>query len=336
MTCAPIRILGVDPGLRNTGWGIIDAEGARLTFVASGCVRSDPAAPMGARLRQLHEGLCTVIAAHAPQEAAIEETFVNRDPQSALKLGQARGVALTAPALAGLTSTISLEMGIRGGVHPIERRQLGSILSEYLRPTGLVDEDLDLFELDLLDYRRTFLEKLFAIHAAAARHLEGDATALNRQGRHYYDIYYLLGRDDVVAFAGSDDYRTLAIEIDALSRAGGDVLLIGVDQTANAALHLAAQSAGRRQFVRWGLTPGGVVECPSFPGCPNGFNAIEEKLQGVSQTASSGSLHLQRIPLRDLIHTASGWIREVPTAMLCDDTECLLCGAVRKSLQPRR
>ena len=124
--------------------------------------------------------------------------------------------------------------------------------------------------------------------------------------------------------------------IDALSRAGGDVLLINVDQTANAALHLAGQRAGRRQFLRWALTPGGVVECPSFPGCPNGFNAVEEKLQGASQTASAGAIHLQRIPLRDLIHTASGWIREDPSAMLCDDAECLLCGAVRKSLQPRR
>ncbi len=102
MIALPIRILGVDPGLRNTGWGIIDAHGSRLVFVASGRVQSDAGASMGARLRQLHEGLARVIADHAPQEAAVEETFVNRDPQSALKLGQARGVALTVPALAGL------------------------------------------------------------------------------------------------------------------------------------------------------------------------------------------------------------------------------------------
>jgi len=102
MIALPIRILGVDPGLRNTGWGIIDAHGSRLVFVASGRVRSDAGASMGARLRQLHEGLARVIAEHAPHEAAVEETFVNRDPQSALKLGQARGVALTVPALAGL------------------------------------------------------------------------------------------------------------------------------------------------------------------------------------------------------------------------------------------
>jgi aminoglycoside 3-N-acetyltransferase len=121
--------------------------------------------------------------------------------------------------------------------------------------------------------------------------------------------------------------------IDALSRAGGDVLLLGVDQTANAALHLATQRAGRKQFIRWALTPDGVVECPAFPGCPKGFNAIEEKLQGISQIAAIGSLRVQRIPLRDLIHAASGWIREDPAALLCSDTDCLLCGAVRKSIQ---
>jgi crossover junction endodeoxyribonuclease RuvC len=102
MSLNPIRILGVDPGLRRTGWGVIDAAGTRLSFVACGCVTSDGAAPMGARLRQLHEGLAAVVAGHRPDEAAIEETFVNRDPQSALKLGQARGAALAALALCDL------------------------------------------------------------------------------------------------------------------------------------------------------------------------------------------------------------------------------------------
>jgi crossover junction endodeoxyribonuclease RuvC len=102
MSPPPIRILGIDPGLRNTGWGVIDVQGSRLSFVACGCVHSDAAARMGMRLRQLHEGLMGVIIAHAPDEAAVEETFVNRDPQSALKLGQARGIALATPALAGL------------------------------------------------------------------------------------------------------------------------------------------------------------------------------------------------------------------------------------------
>ena len=96
------RIIGIDPGLRNMGYGIVESEGSRLVFVACGSVHSDAALSLAQRLRQLHEGLAQVIAAHAPDEAAVEETFVNRDPQAALKLGQARGIALVVPALAGL------------------------------------------------------------------------------------------------------------------------------------------------------------------------------------------------------------------------------------------
>ncbi len=103
MTKLPaIRILGVDPGLQNTGWGVIECVGSRLIYVACGRVRSDRARALCDRLAQLHDGLAQVIAEHRPHEAAVEETFVNRDPQSALKLGQARGVALLVPALAGL------------------------------------------------------------------------------------------------------------------------------------------------------------------------------------------------------------------------------------------
>ncbi|KUL93992.1 Holliday junction resolvase [Bosea sp. WAO] len=97
-----IRILGIDPGLRKTGWGVILSEGTKLSFIACGVVESEPKATLAERLRQLHDGIAGVIAAHAPGEVAVEETFVNRDPQSALKLGQARGVALVVPALAGL------------------------------------------------------------------------------------------------------------------------------------------------------------------------------------------------------------------------------------------
>ncbi|HEV2552461.1 MAG TPA: crossover junction endodeoxyribonuclease RuvC [Bosea sp. (in: a-proteobacteria)] len=98
----PIRILGIDPGLRKTGWGIIVSEGSKIGFVACGCVESEAGLSLAERLRQLHEGLSRVVSSHAPDEVAVEETFVNRDPQSALKLGQARGVALVVPALAGL------------------------------------------------------------------------------------------------------------------------------------------------------------------------------------------------------------------------------------------
>ncbi len=96
-----MRLLGVDPGLRFTGWGIVDAENNRLRHVANGVVKSG-AGELAERLRRLHDGLRDVIAAFEPDGAAVEETFVNRDGQSTLKLGQARGVALLVPALAGI------------------------------------------------------------------------------------------------------------------------------------------------------------------------------------------------------------------------------------------
>jgi crossover junction endodeoxyribonuclease RuvC len=99
---AAIRILGLDPGLRKTGWGVIVQQGALLSYVACGSVVSDDKAPLAERLRQLHDGLSAVLAAHCPDEAAVEETFVNKDAQATLKLGHARGVALLTPALAGL------------------------------------------------------------------------------------------------------------------------------------------------------------------------------------------------------------------------------------------
>ena len=102
MIPAPIRILGIDPGLRNTGWGLIECLGSRLAFLACGSVHSNDKLDLADRLRQLHEGLGEIIHLHRPDEAAVEETFVNRDPQSALKLGQARGVALVVPSLAGI------------------------------------------------------------------------------------------------------------------------------------------------------------------------------------------------------------------------------------------
>src|SRR4030081_1508087 len=97
-----IRIIGIDPGLRRTGWGIVEADGVRLSYIASGHVTSDAEADLAYRLRQLYEGLVRVIAGFKPQEAAIEETFVNKDARATLKLGQARGMALLAPAPGGL------------------------------------------------------------------------------------------------------------------------------------------------------------------------------------------------------------------------------------------
>jgi crossover junction endodeoxyribonuclease RuvC len=97
-----MRLLGLDPGLRVTGWGVIEVADNRLRAVADGVVRSDDTLSLAERLAQLHRGVVEVVRRHAPDEAAVEQTFVNKNPESTLKLGQARGVVLLAPALAGL------------------------------------------------------------------------------------------------------------------------------------------------------------------------------------------------------------------------------------------
>ncbi len=94
-----MRILGLDPGLQHTGWGVIDAIGSRLSFVAAGVVNTDPKSGLAERLVEIHDGLRDVIDALQPEEAAVEETFVNKNPSSTLKLGIARGVSLLVPAL---------------------------------------------------------------------------------------------------------------------------------------------------------------------------------------------------------------------------------------------
>ncbi len=97
-----MRLLGLDPGLRHTGWGIIEAEGNSLRHLANGAVASDASLSLSGRLVQLYEGIEQVISDWEPQEAAVEETFVNKNPVSTLKLGQARGIALLVPAMHNL------------------------------------------------------------------------------------------------------------------------------------------------------------------------------------------------------------------------------------------
>ena len=95
-------ILGLDPSLSSTGWGLIRAEGNRLSHLANGRLKTDSAAPLPRRLVHLDTMLAALIADHAPESAAVEEVFVNANPQSTLKLGQARGVVLCAVARSGI------------------------------------------------------------------------------------------------------------------------------------------------------------------------------------------------------------------------------------------
>lgn len=97
-----VRIIGIDPGLRNTGWGVIAVDGVKLSYVADGALHSDAERPLAERLLQLHSQLLDVIRDFAPDEAAVEETFVNTDARATLKLGQARGALMLAPAMLNL------------------------------------------------------------------------------------------------------------------------------------------------------------------------------------------------------------------------------------------
>ena len=97
-----MKIIGIDPGLRNMGWGVIETDGNRLIYAGDGVVKSDPNLSLAERLVQLHDGLLLVIERFQPKEAAVEETFVNVNPASTLKLGQARGIALLVPSKFGL------------------------------------------------------------------------------------------------------------------------------------------------------------------------------------------------------------------------------------------
>src|SRR4029079_5899894 len=103
MGLSTVRIIGIDPGLRRTGWGMIACEGSRLSHIADGVLTSGQTLSLAERLVQLRTQLAQVIAEWQPDEAAVEETFVNTDARATLKLGQARGIALLGPAAAGVT-----------------------------------------------------------------------------------------------------------------------------------------------------------------------------------------------------------------------------------------
>jgi len=118
-----------------------------------------------------------------------------------------------------------------------------------------------------------------------------------------------------------------------LAEYDGDVLLLGVDHRADTTVHYAEKMAGRRQFVRWALTPAGVVECPGMPGCSDGFAVLGPRLEGVARRADLGESVVELVPIRDLVHVVVGWIREDPRALLCDRPGCERCAAVRASVR---
>ncbi len=144
MVAQPIRILGIDPGLRRTGWGLIEAEGNRLIHVACGSLETRDRAPLSQRLLTIHDGLIAVIERYLPQEAAVEATFVNANAVATLKLGQARGIAMLVPARAGLSvaeyAPNLVKKSIVGAGHG-DKRQVRMMISVLLPKAAPQSDD---------------------------------------------------------------------------------------------------------------------------------------------------------------------------------------------------
>jgi crossover junction endodeoxyribonuclease RuvC len=130
-----MRLIGLDPGLRLTGWGVIDVEGNRLRHVAHGVIKVAGERSLAVRLCELFDGVTAIIEAQQPAEAAVEETFVNVNPGSTLKLGQARGVVMLAPARAGLPvfeyAANLVKKSVTGTGHA-EKRQIAMMVGRLL------------------------------------------------------------------------------------------------------------------------------------------------------------------------------------------------------------
>ncbi len=137
-----VRILGIDPGLGRTGWGLIEAEGSRLSHRGHGAIATDPRLPLPARLSALHAALAQLIADTAPDEAAVEEVFVNMNPQSTLKLGQARGACLLAvghlPVAEHATRLVKKALTGTGAAHKL---QVAAMVQRLLPGCGPLGPD---------------------------------------------------------------------------------------------------------------------------------------------------------------------------------------------------
>lgn len=139
-----MRVLGIDPGLEKTGWGIVEAKGARLRFVAAGVIRTAPSDDMGVRLLKIDTGLAEMLSIWHPETAAIEETFVNKNAASSLKLGQARGIGLLAPTRYGIDvaeySANLIKKSVVGAGHAA-KEQIGMMIKVLLPGCGELSAD---------------------------------------------------------------------------------------------------------------------------------------------------------------------------------------------------
>jgi len=126
-------------------------------------------------------------------------------------------------------------------------------------------------------------------------------------------------------------FQPLAPILD-MSQRQGWILLVGVKHTVNTSLHMAERLSGRQQFLRWAMTPNGVLECPNFPGCSQGFDAIQPYLTTITRRVTIGKALVQAVPILQMMDIALDLLRKVPTALLCDRPGCERCYAVRQSL----
>jgi len=144
----------------------------------------------------------------------------------------------------------------------------------------------------------------------------------------------------ILSFAGINADRILdsqtinepLLPIQILKEEAGWVLLMGVGQTANTSIHYAEYLAGRKQFVRWALTPDGVVPCPGFPGCSDGFEAVSPPLEDVTRKVVVGEGVVQAMPVVNLVDTVCALLKENPIALLCEREDCERCNTVRASV----
>jgi aminoglycoside 3-N-acetyltransferase len=120
-----------------------------------------------------------------------------------------------------------------------------------------------------------------------------------------------------------------------LEKLGGWVLLMGVNHTVNTSIHYAEKLAGRRQYIRWALTPKGVVECPGFPGCSAGFQVIAAEMDKFTRKVQIGESRVQSVPLSMLFKVVVARIKKVPLALLCQQEDCERCGEIKKRSEKR-
>ena len=140
----PIRILGIDPGLRSTGFGVIDKSGNTLAYVASGCVKTDADGSLPQRIKTILDGLVEIIATYQPQQAAVEIVFVNVNPQSTLLLGQARGAAISALVTANLPVAEYTALQVKQAVvghGKAAKEQVQAMVARLLNLPGIPSSD---------------------------------------------------------------------------------------------------------------------------------------------------------------------------------------------------